>query len=87
MMKERNGLIEFEGRPVTVLGEDIKPGDKAPDFTVLDQDWNEVNPLEETRGKIRIIASVTSLDTSVCDKETRKFNKEAADLTIILRSS
>ena len=79
-MKERKGLIEFEGRPVTVIGEDIKPGEKAPDFTVLDQQWNEIHPLKDTRGKIRIIASVTSLDTSVCDKETRKFNQEAASL-------
>ncbi len=79
-MKERKGLIEFAGHSVTVVGEDVKPGEKAPDFTVLDQDWNEIKPLEESRGKVRIIASVTSLDTSVCDKETRKFNKEAADL-------
>jgi thiol peroxidase len=79
-MKERKGLIEFAGRPATVVGEDLRPGDKAPYFTVMDQNWNEASPLEETRGKVRIIASVTSLDTSVCDRETRKFNQEASDL-------
>jgi thiol peroxidase len=79
-MKERRGLIEFSGRPATVVGEDLHPGDKAPNFIVMDQDWNEVSPLEETLGKVRIIASVTSLDTSVCDRETRKFNEEAANL-------
>jgi len=77
---ERKGLIEFAGHPATVVGKDLRPRDKAPYFTVIDQDWNEVSPLEETRGKVRIIASVTSLDTSVCDRETRRFNQEAADL-------
>lgn len=79
-MKERFGLIKFAGRDATVLGEDIQVGQKAPDFTVQAQDWTLIKGLETTLGKVRILAAVPSLDTAVCDRETRRFNEDAAAL-------
>ena len=77
---ERYGLIKFGGKEATVVGNDLKAGDKAPDFTVLKQDWSVVKALKDTKRKVRIIASMPSLETSVCDRETRRFNEEASKL-------
>ncbi len=59
---ERTGLLQLGGKDVTVIGPDIEVGQKAPEFTVHDHDWNQVNALESTQGKVRIIASLPSLD-------------------------
>jgi thiol peroxidase len=69
----------MKGTPLTLLGEEIKVGDTAPNFTALD---NELAPvgLSSFRGKVLIVCSVPSLDTPVCDKEARRFNEEAAGL-------
>lgn len=80
MTLERRGLISFDGEDQTIVGPDIVPGQTAPDFVAIAQDWNERNPLQETTGKIRILAAVPSLDTSVCDRETKRFNEEAVAL-------
>jgi len=80
MPTERKGLIKLGGKDATVIGDDIKVGDKAPDFTVQKQDWSVVKGLKETKRKVRIIAAVPSLDTAVCDRETRRFNEEASKL-------
>ncbi len=80
-MVERYGLIKFAGIDTTVLGEDIKLGDTAPDFFAQGQDWSVNSILASTKGQVRIIAAVPSLDTSVCDRETRRFNQEAANLS------
>ncbi len=80
MPTERHGLIKLSGKDATVIGDDIKVGDKAPDFTVQKQDWSVVKGLKETKRKVRIIAAVPSLDTAVCDRETRRFNEEASKL-------
>lgn len=80
MTTERQGLIKLAGKDATVIGDDIKVGDKAPDFTVQKQDWSVVKGLKETKRKVRIIAAVPSLDTAVCDRETRRFNEEASKL-------
>lgn len=77
---ERFGIIKFKGKEATVIGPDLNPGDPAPEFTVQNQDWMMVNGLAGTQGKVRIIAAVPSLDTEVCDRETRRFNVEAASL-------
>ncbi len=69
----------MKGRALTLLGEEPKVGREAPDFTVLDGDMKEVH-LSAYDGKTRIVASVPSLDTSVCDTETRRFNEAAAAL-------
>jgi len=78
-MKERHGLITMKGNPLTLMGNELKVGEKAPDFMVLD---NALTPVQFSsyRGKICILSSVPSLDTPVCDMETRKFNEEASRL-------
>ncbi|MBI5968014.1 MAG: thiol peroxidase [Deltaproteobacteria bacterium] len=77
--KERAGLVTFKGSPLTLLGPELKVGDKAPDFRVRDTAMQPVT-LESFKGRVKIITSVPSLDTSVCDMETRRFNQEAAKL-------
>lgn len=76
-MSQRTVL--FKGNPVRLEGPEIKAGDKAPEFRVLDEGLNTVS-LSDFRGKIRLIAAVPSLDTQVCEMETRRFNEEAAKL-------
>jgi len=78
-MNERSGIITFKGNPFTLLGPALKVGDKAPEFSVVDNGLAAVS-LASSAGKIRIISSVPSLDTPVCDTETRRFNQEAANL-------
>jgi thiol peroxidase len=71
--------ITFKGNPVTLLGNEVKVGDHAPNFTVLANDLSEVT-LENTKGQVRLISVVPSLDTGVCDAQTRRFNQEASNL-------
>jgi thiol peroxidase len=88
-MEERSGVITFMGNPLTLIGPSLEPGDTAPDATLLDNDLNPVK-LSSYRGKTCIISAVPSLDTPVCDMETRRFNKEAAEMsddTVILTAS
>jgi thioredoxin-dependent peroxiredoxin len=80
MTTERFGIVKFKGKEVTVIGPDLKPGDTAPEFSAQTTDWTPFNGLADTQGKVRIISSVLSLDTDVCDRETRRFNVEAASL-------
>ena len=80
MNNERFGVVKFRGQDVTVLGNDLKPGDVAPEFTVQTLDWAPFSGLANTQGKVRIITALPSLDTDVCDRETRRFNQEAASL-------
>jgi thiol peroxidase len=65
----------------TLIGDDVAVGQLAPEFTVTAFDWSSVNPVEESRGKVAILLAVPSLDTRVCDMETRRFNQEAAALS------
>lgn len=78
-MEERTGVITIHGDPLTLVGKEIKVGEKAPDFVVLD---NELSPVELSsfRGKVCVISVVPSLDTPVCDIQTRRFNEEASKL-------
>lgn len=78
-MVERPGAVLFGGKPATLLGKELKAGEAAPDFTVVDNDLKPVS-LSQFKGKIVVIASVPSLDTPVCDLETRRFNSEATRL-------
>jgi len=78
-MKERTGIITAGGKPLPLLGNEVNVGDKAPDFVVIANDMSPVK-FSSFRGKVCIIASVPSLDTSVCDIETRRFNVEAGKL-------
>jgi len=78
-MKERRGIVTMKGNPLTLVGRAVEVGDKAPDFTAVDTDLKDVS-LSQCKGKTCIIASVPSLDTTVCDIETRKFNEEVAKM-------
>jgi thiol peroxidase len=77
--KERAGLVTFKGNPLTLLGQEIKVGDRAPNFQVVDKAMQPTT-LESFRGKVKIITAVPSLDTPVCDTETHRFNEEAGKL-------
>jgi thioredoxin-dependent peroxiredoxin len=79
MTQERNGAITFKGAPLTLVGPELKVGQQAPDFQVLAGDLSPVT-LKDSAGKTRLISVVPSLDTPVCDQQTRKFNEEAANL-------
>ena len=70
--------ITFKQEPVTLYGSQVKKGEYAPNFTVLDNDLNEVT-LESYDGQKKLISVVPSIDTGVCDQQTRKFNEEAAN--------
>ena len=78
-MKEQKGIVTMKGNPLTLTGNGLKVGDRAPDFTVLDNSLNAVS-LSQYRGKVCVVSSVPSLDTPVCDMETRRFNQEASGL-------
>jgi len=80
MTTKRKGLIQVGGKDATIIGDDIKTGQKAPEFTVFKTDWTPIKALKDTKGKVRVIAAVPSLDTETCDRETRRFNQEAAAL-------
>ena len=81
MATERTGVIQVGGKDATVIGEDVKVGQPAPEFSAQGLDWSMVRGLADTAGKVRIIAAVPSLETEVCDRETRRFNVEAASLS------
>ena len=69
--------ITFKNDPITLSGQQVKEGDIAPDFTVLDNSLNQIT-LEDYKGKKKLISVVPSIDTGVCDQQTRKFNEEAS---------
>jgi len=69
----------MRGNPLTLLGPELKPGDAAPDFTLVDGGLKPVT-LADTGGQVRIISVVPSLDTPVCDAQTKRFNEAAASL-------
>ncbi len=77
---ERTGLVSFKGTPVTLTGNPVRAGDKAPDFTVMDNNLSEVR-FADLKGNIVIISVVPSIDTPVCELQTEQFNREAAALS------
>jgi len=79
MAQERTGVITFKGNPMTLIGPDVGVGQNAPDFKVVDTGLQPVS-LGDSAGKVRLITSVPSIDTPVCDTMTRKFNEQAAQL-------
>ena len=79
-MEERTGIITMRGNPLTLVGKELKEGDPAPEFEVLDNALSPVQ-LSTFKGKVCVISSVPSLDTPVCDIETRRFNQEAGGLS------
>jgi thioredoxin-dependent peroxiredoxin len=80
MDTERKNVTAFKGNPLTLIGPQISVGQKAPEFTALAGDLSPVT-LASSKGKARLIVAVPSLDTPVCDAETRRFNEEAAKMS------
>jgi thiol peroxidase len=76
---ERPGATTLKGNPFTLIGPELKAGDQAPDFSLVDTTLKTVT-LKDTGNHIRILSVVPSLDTPVCDAQTRRFNEEAAKL-------
>ena len=76
---ERQGATTLRGNPLTVLGPALKVGEKAPDFKAVDDSLKTVD-LAGTGNGIRIFSVVPSLDTPVCDAQTKRFNEEAGKL-------
>jgi thiol peroxidase len=78
-MEERAGVVTMRGNPLTLMGKELQQGDAAPDVELLDNDLSPVR-LSSFQGKVCVVSSVPSLDTPVCDMETRRFNEEAGGL-------
>ena len=78
-MDKNKDKVTFKGEPVTLLGNEINAGDKAPDFTVLN---NELKPtkLSDYKGKVRVLSVFLSIDTGPCSRQTKKFEDEASKL-------
>jgi len=76
----RNDVLKLGDKFATLFGDDVQVGQVAPEFTSVVPGWAAVNPIQESKGKVIILSAVPSLDTDVCDRETRRFNEEAAKL-------
>jgi thiol peroxidase len=79
-VKERTGIVFSKGNPLTLVGNEVNVGDKAPDFEVLANDMTPIR-LSSLKGKIGILSCVLSLDTGTCNTETRTFNEAASKLS------
>ena len=78
-MAERVGLISMRGNPLTLTGNEVKVGDEAPDFDVVANDLSPVR-FSSFRGKVCVLSSLPSLDTPVCNAQTRRLDREAERL-------
>ncbi len=81
---ERPNAVTFLGNPLTLVGKELKPGDPAPDATLVKQDLSTVK-LSDYFGKVLLISVVPSLDTGVCSAQTKRFNEEASQLPDAVR--
>lgn len=77
---ERKNVVTLKGNPVTLVGDEVRVGQKASDFKVLAYDLTE-KTLGDFKGKIKLIASVPSLDTPICDLQIKRFNDEASNIS------
>ncbi len=87
-MDKRTGVITMGGNPLTLAGKEVKPGQKAPQFTSVKRDMSQFT-LDEVKGKVKIISVVPSVDTKVCELQTTRFNEEASQLddTVVITTS
>ncbi len=81
MVTVRTDVFKLGDEFATLLGDEVRVGEMAPEFTAVVPGWGKVKPLQEAKGKVIILAAVPSLDTDICDRETRRFNQEAAGLS------
>jgi len=90
MAQERSGAVTFKGTPYTLIGPELKPGDKAPDFSLIDNTLGSVS-LKDSAGKLRVLSVVPSLDTGICQMQAKRFNEEGAtfpaSVTVIVVSA
>ena len=78
-MTERPGDVTRKGNPLTVIGDKLKVGDKAPDFALANDLFSTATvTLGDSAGKVRLISVVPSLNTGICDAQTRRFDEEIA---------
>jgi len=77
---ERKGIITMHGNPLTLVGNEVKAGDKAPDFSVIDLALKDKS-LADYNGKVKLISVTPSLDTPVCDLQINQFEKDATGLS------
>ena len=78
-MPERTDIVTFQGNPLTLIGDEVKVGDKLPDCQLVGNDLSPIQ-MSSFEGKICVISCVPSLDTPVCDLQTKRFNEEAGKL-------
>ncbi len=76
MPTERTNELTFKGKPLTVVGPQLNPGDVFPSVALTATDWSTLN-LKDLNGKVRLISVVPSLETGTCDAQTKRFNNEA----------
>jgi len=79
MTVERKDAVTLNGQPLTLVGPELRSGNRAPDFNVVDMNLRPFT-MADTKGKARIFSVVPSLDTPVCEAMTRRFNREAMEL-------
>ncbi|NQT46278.1 MAG: thiol peroxidase [Candidatus Omnitrophica bacterium] len=77
---ERKNAVTMKGNPITLLGDEIKVGQAAPNFVTLNDKLEDV-ALDKYKNKIKLISSVPSLDTPICDLQIKRFNDEATNLS------
>jgi thiol peroxidase len=77
IMAEAERTTNLKGKPMALAGSEIKVGQKAPPFKLVAIDLSEVE-LSQSRGKVRLLSVVHSLDTGVCDLQTQRFEAEAS---------
>ncbi len=80
MAQERSGAVTMRGNPVTLIGPEIKVGDNAPDFNAIEALGSPPVSLDSLKGKVKVFNVIVSVDTPVCDVQTKRFNAEAASL-------
>ncbi len=79
-LPQKKGLVTFKGNPITLLGKELKVGDKAPDFQVIDKSMNPVK-FSDFKGQTILISVTPSVDTSVCDLQAKRFNEMATEVS------
>lgn len=78
-LKETDNLVTLEGKPLVLMGNQVRAGDAAPDFKAVDGSFKQVK-LSDFKGRVCIVSAVPSLDTPVCSLQTKRFNSELANL-------
>ena len=79
-MTERAKAVTFKGKPLTLVGPEIRVGDQAPHFKLVGNDLADIE-CESFHGKVRVLSVAPSIDTPVCATQTRTFNKETVGLS------